>query len=127
MLSRPNEDLLILVAAGVVAGPASILIRFAGTTDFLTIAFYRLAIASAAVLFFGTLLRRIRFQNRAGFLLLALSGVFLGLHFVAFTYAVQFTSVSNATFLGDLGPVFVAAFHPSCCMRGSLRVKFSSS
>lgn len=111
-MPRINEDLLILVSAGTIAGSASILIRDSGQLDFFTITFYRLLIASLAVLAIGLPFRRIRIPRLHEIELLILSGIFLGLHFIAFTYAVQFTTVSNATFLGDLGPVFVAALSP---------------
>lgn len=105
------EDLLILITAGILAGSASILIRFAGTF-FFTIAFYRLLVATLAVAVISIPTRRITIPRPSERLLLVGSGVFLGLHFIAFTYAVQNSSVSNATFLGDLGPVFVAMMSP---------------
>lgn len=111
-MSRKNEDLLILLSAGIIAGSASILIRYSGQLNFFTIAFYRLLIAAVAVLTITLPTRRIKIPHRRELGLLVISGVFLGLHFVAFTYAVQFTSVSNATFLGDLGPVFVVVMSP---------------
>ena len=111
-MPRNNEDLLILLSAGTIAGSASILIRYSVQLNFFTIAFYRLLIASLAVMAIALPLRRIRIPKLHELELLVASGIFLGLHFIAFTYAVQFTSVSNATFLGDLGPVFVAALSP---------------
>jgi drug/metabolite transporter (DMT)-like permease len=109
---RKNEDLLILLSAGIIAGSASILIRYSGPLNFFTIAFYRLLIAALAVWVIALPSRRIKIPRYRELGLLVLSGVFLGLHFIAFTYAVQFTSVSNATFLGDLGPVFVVVMSP---------------
>ncbi len=111
-MPRNNEDLLILVSAGTIAGSASILIRYSGQLNFLTVTFYRLFIASLAVLAIGLSARRIKIPRLHELKLLLASGIFLGLHFIAFTYAVQLTSISNATFLGDLGPVFVAAMSP---------------
>ncbi len=111
-MPRNNEDLLILVSAGILAGSASILIRYSGQLNFLTLTFYRLFIASLAVLAIGFSARRIKIPRLHELELLVASGIFLGLHFIAFTYAVQLTSISNATFLGDLGPVFLAAMSP---------------
>ncbi len=111
-MPKKNEDLLILLAAGSLAGSASILTRFAGNLNYFTIALYRLLIATLAVSIIGILTRRIRVLPARERPLLIGAGIFLGLHFIAFTYAVQFTSVSNATFLGDLGPVFVALMSP---------------
>ncbi len=111
-MPEKNEDLLILLAAGIIAGSASILILFAGDVNYFTVALYRLVIATFAVALIGLPARRIKIPAPSDRLLIVGSGIFLGLHFIAFTYAVQFTSVSNATFLGDLGPVFVALMSP---------------
>ncbi len=111
-MARKSEDLLILLSAGIIAGSASILIRYSGQLNFYAIAFYRLLIATVAVWAITLPTRRIKIPKLRELSLLVVSGVFLGLHFIAFTYAVQYTSVSNATFLGDLGPVFVAVMSP---------------
>lgn len=45
-------------------------------------------------------------------LLVIISGVMLSLHFVAFIFAVKFTTVANATFLVNTSPIMLAVLSP---------------
>jgi drug/metabolite transporter (DMT)-like permease len=110
-ISRPR--LLFSLAVGLTAVSfASILIRFAQREEMstLAIATWRLVFASAVLLPYGALRRRdeIRALARRDWACLALSGVFLGLHFATWIGSLAYTSVASAAVLVSMGPVFVA-------------------
>lgn len=101
-----------LVALGVAAlsfGSASILIRLAGNLNPVTLTFLRLSVAWLAVLALalgsGTLRQVPRYPQIA---VMFASGTVLTVHFVAFIYAIQTTTVASASFLVNTAPIFVA-------------------
>lgn len=96
------------ITAGAFFGTAAIFIRLIKGVDAFSIAFWRLIIASIALviilLFSGrTLSRKLVQQNLKD---LAVLGVFLGLHFILFVSAVQDTTILNATVLVNTTPIF---------------------
>lgn len=110
-VSRPR--LLISLAVGITAASfSSILIRFAQREgmDTLAIAAWRLVFASIVLLPYGGLTRRAEMRSLTGrdWICLALSGVFLGLHFATWIGSLAYTSVASAAVLVSMAPVFVA-------------------
>lgn len=104
--------LLLSLAMGIVAvSLASILIRMAQRAgmDTLPIAAWRLVVASLILVPYAWLTRReeMRGLARRELGLLAVSGVFLGLHFAAWIGSLGYTSVASSVVLVSMGPVFV--------------------
>lgn len=104
--------LLLSLSMGIVAVSfASIFIRFAQAEGMptLSIAAWRLVFASAVLLPYAWATRRdeIRSLSRKEVGLLALSGVFLGLHFATWIASLGFTSIASSVVLVSMGPVFV--------------------
>jgi drug/metabolite transporter (DMT)-like permease len=104
--------LLLSLAVGVVAVSfAAILIRFAQAAGMptLPIAAWRLTLASAVLLPYAWFTRRAEMRRllRREWILLALSGVFLGLHFATWIGSLGLTSVASSVVLVSMGPVFV--------------------
>ncbi|MGC9333027.1 MAG: DMT family transporter [Anaerolineae bacterium] len=104
--------LLFSLAVGVVAVSfAAILIRFAQAAGMptLPIAAWRLTLASAVLLPYAWFTRRAEMRQlvRHEWILLALSGVFLGLHFATWIGSLGLTSVASSVVLVSMGPVFV--------------------
>lgn len=103
------------MTAGVFFGTAAVLIRFLPDTDAFYIAFWRLVIASFALVTILIVLRKpfgfdVVRKNLKDFILL---GFFLGLHFIFFVSAVKDTTILNATVLVNTTPIFsifVSAF-----------------
>ncbi|MGD8398852.1 MAG: DMT family transporter [Anaerolineae bacterium] len=105
--------LLPVLGLGIVAASfASILIRFAqaGGMDTLAIAAWRLVLASLLLAPYAWATRRaeMRALSAREWVWLALSGVFLGLHFATWIGSLAYTSVASAAVLVSMGPVFVA-------------------
>jgi drug/metabolite transporter (DMT)-like permease len=90
---------------------ASILIRMAQGAGMgtLPIAAWRLIVASLILVPYAWLTRReeMRGLSRRELGLLAVSGVFLGLHFAAWIGSLGYTSVASSVVLVSMGPVFV--------------------
>jgi len=61
---------------------------------------------------YAELARELRKLRRDELLLASLSGVVLSLHFATFIFAVQETTVANATFLVNTGPIMLAVMSP---------------
>jgi drug/metabolite transporter (DMT)-like permease len=104
--------LLLSLAMGVVAvSLASVLIRMAQRAGMgtLPIAAWRLVFASLILVPYAWLTRReeMRGLTRRELGLLAISGVFLGLHFAAWIGSLSYTSVASSVVLVSMGPVFV--------------------
>jgi len=96
------------VAAGIFFGTASIFIRYLPSLDPVSIALWRLAVATIALAIMLAILRR-----RSGFDLLhgrlrdlLILGVFLALHFIFFISAVKDTTILNATVFVNSTPIF---------------------
>jgi len=111
--SVSRRRLLLSLGAGIVAmSSASILIRMAQAEGVpsLTIAAWRLVLASLVLLPYAILTRReeMRSLTCREWALLALAGVFLGLHFATWIGSLGMTSVASSVVLVSMGPVFVA-------------------
>jgi drug/metabolite transporter (DMT)-like permease len=96
------------VTAGVFFGTAAVFIRFAQGLGSFSIVFWRLVIACAALVAVLVAFRRV-FQFklvRENLRELLVLGLFLGLHFVFFTFSVRDTTILNATVLVSTAPIF---------------------
>ncbi len=91
---------------------SAILIRFATEASAISLTFFRLFIAALAMILFASARRSLRFLGRRDLTLVAISGVFLSLHFATFIFAVKETTIANATFLVNTSPVMLAALSP---------------
>ena len=99
------------LAVGLVAfGAAPILIRLAGDAPALALAAWRTVFTVALVAPVAALRAsaEIRALPRRDLGLMAVAGVFLGLHFMTWIASVQLTSVASASVLVTLSPVFIA-------------------
>jgi len=120
-LSRRHGSLLVL---GVLAVSFSaVLVRLAGDTPKLAIAFYRCGMAAAvlvplAVLRHGDELRGLTTRQ---WRLALLSGVFLAAHFATWIPSLSFTSVAASSVLVTTQPLWVALFGPVIGERPSRR------
>ena len=96
------------ITAGIFFGTAAIFIRFLGSIDAFSIAFWRLIIASIALTIILLVLGKsfspklVR-KNLKDLLILS---VFLGLHFILFASSVKDTTILNATVLVNTTPIF---------------------
>jgi drug/metabolite transporter (DMT)-like permease len=103
---------LLSLGLGIVAiSFASIFIRFAQAEGVpsLSIAAWRLIVASAVLLPYAWLKYRNEMLDLSSGekALLAISGVFLGIHFAAWIASLGYTSVASSVVLVSMGPVFV--------------------
>jgi drug/metabolite transporter (DMT)-like permease len=104
--------LLLSLGVGIIAiSFASIFIRFAQDEGVpsLSIAAWRLIIASVVLLPYAWATRRDEIQSLTGreWVLLLVSGLFLGLHFVTWIESLALTSVASSVVLVSMGPLFV--------------------
>ena len=104
--------LLLSLAMGTVAVSfASVLIRLAQAAGMgtLSIAAWRLLFASLILVPYAWLTRReeLRSLSRREWVLLGVSGFFLGLHFATWIGSLGYTSVASSVVLVSMGPVFV--------------------
>ncbi|HIQ29180.1 MAG TPA: DMT family transporter [Candidatus Caldiarchaeum subterraneum] len=94
------------IAAGMLFGTSSIIIRFLPTLDAITIGFYRLIIAITMLIPINILLLREtpRFlsENLPRLIML---GLLIGFHFIFFISAVKYTTILNTTVLVNTTPV----------------------
>ncbi len=81
-------------------------VRFLPDTSAITLAFWRMFLASAMVfiLSYKTLTRFV--PNKK----ILLAGIFLGIHFALFFRAVQLTSIAEAALLGTTAPIFTEIY-----------------
>lgn len=96
------------VIAGVLFGTAAVFVRYAQGTDPYSIVFWRLAIASVALGATSIVFRKtiqLTFVKESMKEVMVLS-LFLGLHFVFFTFSVNDTTILNATVLVNTVPFF---------------------
>lgn len=108
---RTNAVVALLIAS-TSFGSAAILIRFAPGVPPISLALYRLALAGLIILVVDRIKGDHERLSRRDLLLLFSSASFLAFHLVSFIAAVRLTSVANATFLVNTGPVFVAVLAP---------------
>lgn len=102
------RGLIALAVASFSFGSAGILVRFAGPVNPIQLAFFRLFIAWMTVFAFAAFRGSIRhIPTFAQIGQLALSGVMLALHFSAFIFSLQATTVASASFLVNTVPIFV--------------------
>jgi len=113
---RPPVPPLAALAFGILAvSTASIFIRFAQAyAPSLTIAAYRLSLATLALAPFAFFLRRdeLRSLTPREVLLALLSGVFLALHFASWITSLEYTSVASSVVLVSTTPLWVALLSP---------------
>ena len=98
----------ILILALVSVSSTSLIVRVLPSVPALTMAFWRMLIASA-LLWGYAFFRKPKPLNKKNFGRVAVAGIFLGLHFACFFWGVRNTSIANATLLGNTGPVFTVA------------------
>ena len=98
----------ILIIALVSVSTTSIIVRVLPSVPALTMAFWRMIIASA-LLWGYSFFKKPKPINKKDFGRVIGAGFFLGLHFACFFLGVRNTSIANATLLGNTGPVFTVA------------------
>ena len=91
---------------------SAIFIRFATEASAMSLTFFRLLISALVMVIFASARRNLRFLGRRDLVLVAVSGVFLSLHFATFIFAVKETTIANATFLVNTSPVMLAVLSP---------------
>jgi drug/metabolite transporter (DMT)-like permease len=114
-IRKPLPPHLGLTIGVLSASTAAILIRFAQRdAPSLIIAAYRLALASILLLPVVILRKRdeLRQFNRNRFVLAAIAGVFLAIHFATWITSLEFTSVASSVVLVSTSPIFVSIFSP---------------
>jgi drug/metabolite transporter (DMT)-like permease len=103
--------LLSLVLGIFAISSASILVRFAQAEGVpsLSIAAWRMTIASVILLPYGWATHRAEMRDLSGqeWKLVLAAGVFLGLHFATWIVSLGYTSVASSVVLVSMGPVFV--------------------
>ncbi|MDT7857786.1 DMT family transporter [Rubrivirga sp. S365] len=99
----------LLALALVAVGTSPILVRLAGDVPALALAAWRTVFVSVLLVPVAAVRVRgeIRALPRRDVGLIAVAGVFLGLHFMAWITSVQLTSVASASVLVTLSPVFI--------------------
>ena len=108
----PTRGIGSLLIASISFGSAAIFIRFADQATAVSLTLYRLAIAAIVMILFALSTRSFKLPSRTDLLLMVLSGVVLSLHFAAYILAVKETTVANATFLVNTGPVMLVILSP---------------
>ncbi len=104
-----NKSLyFVLVLALFSVSSTSLVIRALPSVPPLTMAFWRMIIASF-VLWIYSAYAKPKPLNRKSLGLVAFAGLFLGLHFACFFWGVRNTSIANATLLSNTGPLFTVA------------------
>ena len=100
-----NKFFLLFVALLAVSSSAWV-VRFLPDTSAITLAFWRMFLASALMflLSYKTILSFV--PNKK----IVLAGVFLGIHFALFFRAVQLTSIAEAALLGTTAPIFTEIY-----------------
>jgi drug/metabolite transporter (DMT)-like permease len=112
---KPLSPQLGLALGVLSSSTAAILIRFAQKdAPSLVIAAYRLILASMILLPIVILYQRedLKQFNRSRFILAALAGVFLAIHFATWITSLEFTSVASSVVLVSTSPLFVSLFSP---------------
>jgi drug/metabolite transporter (DMT)-like permease len=102
---KKNKFLLLMIALLSVSS-ASLVVRMLPDTNAITIAFWRMFLASIMVF-------AISYKNIFSFVpdkKIILAGVFLGIHFALFFRSVQLTSIAEAALLGTTAPIFTELY-----------------
>jgi drug/metabolite transporter (DMT)-like permease len=100
-----NKFVLLTIALFAVSSSAWV-VRILPETNAVTLAFWRMFLASALVFILS-------YKSVANFVpnkKMVLAGVFLGIHFALFFRSVQLTSIAEATLLGTTAPIFTEIY-----------------
>ena len=97
----------LLFVAVVAVSFGAILIRLAGEAPALTIAAWRLAVATVILLPLALRKRVVSGMNRTERILSLTSGLFLALHFVFWVSSLRYTSIASSVVIVSTNPVFV--------------------
>jgi len=90
---------------------AAIFIRMCGEMPSITIATYRLTIASLLLIFIAFFKKvKLTAISRKDFMLMVLGGFFLAFHLISWITSLKYTSVANSVALVTTNPVFVGIF-----------------
>lgn len=108
--ARPAHIYAVLAVGVVSIASSAILVRFADEGPALAIASWRMVFSVLLLLPFAirTVPRQIRAFTAREHLLVLISGVMLGLHFVAWIESLYLTSVASSTVLVTTSPIFLA-------------------
>ncbi|HEY7874764.1 MAG TPA: DMT family transporter [Actinomycetota bacterium] len=101
----PTPYLWLMVGVGA-ASVSPILIRYASGADALAISWWRCALG--AVVLFPFAWPKLRTMPRDAFVLPAVAGVFLAVHFATWIASLEYTSVAASVVLVSTTPIFVA-------------------
>ena len=101
-----NNKFFLLSVALLAVSSSAWVVRLLPDTSAITLAFWRMFLASALVFLFSykTVLSFV--PNKK----IVLAGVFLGIHFALFFRAVQLTSIAEAALLGTTAPIFTEIY-----------------
>ena len=100
-----NKFVLLTIALFAVSSSAWV-VRILPETNAVTLAFWRMFLASALVFILS-------YKSVTNFVpnkKMVLAGVFLGIHFALFFRSVQLTSIAEATLLGTTAPIFTEIY-----------------
>ena len=101
-----NNKFLLLAVALLSVSSSAWVVRILPDTNAITLAFWRMLLASAMVFI-------ISYKNVLSFVpnkKMFLAGVFLGAHFALFFRSIQLTSIAEATLLGTTAPIFTEIY-----------------
>jgi drug/metabolite transporter (DMT)-like permease len=101
-----------LLVASVFFGSSAILIRYATEATAISLTFFRLLIAALLIVLLAVSGHNLKSLGKRDLLLVLFSGSLLSLHFATFIFAVQATTVANATFLVNTSPIMLAILSP---------------
>ena len=101
-----NNKFLLLAVALLSVSSSAWVVRILPDTDAVTLAFWRMLLASAMVFI-------VSYKNVLSFVpnkKMFLAGIFLGAHFALFFRSIQLTSIAEATLLGTTAPIFTEIY-----------------
>lgn len=101
-----NNKFLLLTVALLSVSSSAWVVRILPDTNAITLAFWRMLLASAMVFI-------ISYKNVLSFVpnkKMFLAGGFLGVHFALFFRSIQLTSIAEATLLGTTAPIFTEIY-----------------
>ena len=101
-----NNKFLLLTVALLSVSSSAWVVRILPDTNAITLAFWRMLLASAMVFI-------ISYKNVLSFVpnkKMFLAGIFLGAHFALFFRSIQLTSIAEATLLGTTAPIFTEIY-----------------
>ena len=106
--ARSSRATWLLVALGVgVASVSGILVRYADDAGPLAISFWRCAAGAAVLLPFAW--KEIRQMSSRDFVMPAIAGIFLALHFATWITSIDLTTIAASVLLVSTTPIFAAA------------------